>query len=282
MSVRFIKADPSGNSTVFILDPVPPSAAPALATEIMASHSVGAEQVAFVRPAALPGAAARMEMAGGEFCGNATRSFGALLAMGGLSDCGLSPFTGTAQIPVEVSGCPDMLTVTVSGDSGGYRCSAAVDMPRPERVLHGQMPVLGSYSLVCFDGVIHLVLWEREGDLSLLAPARELLAEEDCPDTCFGILFTNQKLCTMTPLVYVKAIDSLIWESSCGSGTVAVACALAHRERRAVPRMLWKQPGGTLAVSVGWTDGTYSTPVLSGDIAFTAAGVLYPKETIEM
>ena len=73
MELNVLRADPAGNITLFVLDPVPAGDRAGLAARLMAGSD--AEQVGFVCPPVMGGGCAgRMEMAGGEFCGNATRA----------------------------------------------------------------------------------------------------------------------------------------------------------------------------------------------------------------
>ena len=55
--------------------------------------------------------------------------------------------------------------------------------------------------------------------------ARRLLAElaEQIDDEAIGVMFYEADRQFMTPLVWVKATDTSIWESSCGSGSVSLA-----------------------------------------------------------
>ncbi|MCL2320286.1 MAG: hypothetical protein FWC45_09390, partial [Treponema sp.] len=86
--MKILIADPAKNITVFILEPVEtPAERRALAMAILADTRLRAEQVGFVTPPssgkAAPGTGAplwRLDMAGGEFCGNAARSFGLYVA----------------------------------------------------------------------------------------------------------------------------------------------------------------------------------------------------------
>ena len=66
MDLCYILADPSGNTTAFVLSPVPPHQYGPVARAVM--ERLKAEQVAFLHDG-------RMDMMGGEFCGNASRSF---------------------------------------------------------------------------------------------------------------------------------------------------------------------------------------------------------------
>ena len=109
MTLHVLRADPAGNITLFVLDPVPLGDRAGVASRLMEGSDV--EQVGFV---CLPvmGGAGRMEMAGGEFCGNATRAFGMLLAQ---------RLGGASQVQVEVSGCDRPVTVDVDLAAGTAR-----------------------------------------------------------------------------------------------------------------------------------------------------------------
>lgn len=73
MQIRTIKADPSGNITLFLLDPVAPEIRKALNQKLL-SLDPSVEQIGCL---SLKESQPQVEMMGGEFCGNATRSAGA-------------------------------------------------------------------------------------------------------------------------------------------------------------------------------------------------------------
>ena len=79
MKLNVLRADPAGNITLFVLDPVEKSRRAEIAAQLMAVPEYQAEQVGFVCTPQ-EGGDGRMEMMGGEFCGNATRAFGLLTA----------------------------------------------------------------------------------------------------------------------------------------------------------------------------------------------------------
>ena len=63
-----------------------------------------------------------------------------------------------------------------------------------------------------------------------------------------GVLFVQGG--RMTPLVYVPATDTRVWESSCGSGTVALAWYLARRFADGTHVFAFDEPGGRLEARV--------------------------------
>ena len=81
MELNILRADPAGNITVFVLDPVEKALRAAIAEKIMAIPELKAEQVGYAC-AAEDDVDGHMEMMGGEFCGNATRAYGMYIALG--------------------------------------------------------------------------------------------------------------------------------------------------------------------------------------------------------
>ena len=72
MKLNVLRADPAGNITLFVLDPIERERRAALAAELMRRlPDMKIDQVGFACPADAD-TDGRMEMMGGEFCGNAT------------------------------------------------------------------------------------------------------------------------------------------------------------------------------------------------------------------
>ena len=94
MKLELVMADPAGNRTALVLTQVPPQDRGPFAARLMELPELGAEQVGFVLPPP-SGGLFRLEMMGGEFCGNAARSFGLYVAR---------KLGRTGKLLVEVSG----------------------------------------------------------------------------------------------------------------------------------------------------------------------------------
>jgi len=85
MTLNYQKYSPTGNVTILVTTPVPRSMQPGVAARLL--EDVGGEQVGFIEPVIDPRCAARLQMMGGEFCGNAPMCLGAMLARAaGMSD----------------------------------------------------------------------------------------------------------------------------------------------------------------------------------------------------
>lgn len=225
MKVRIRYLNPAGNITAVVLSPVPPELRPALSRAIMAEGR--AEQVGFAAPPRL-GGDCRIEMMGGEFCGNAVRSYGYLRR------------NGMAALSVEISGVTAPVPVTIDPANQ----SAFADMPLPLGVDWISVREK-QYPLIQCQGISHLLALEQAPDPAFLETARPMLNRLE--QEAWGIMFLSGQ--QLTPAVYVKSTDSLVWESSCGSGSVAAAWYLAGTNP-ARSRFQFREPGGEISVEV--------------------------------
>ncbi len=263
MKLKFAKLNPTENMTILVTDPVPRNLQGAVAEALMAYGSVGGEQVGFVEAATLPGARARLQMMGGEFCGNATMSLATLLALEGAL-----PDGGEAVYPLEVSGAAGIVNCRIRRD--GDACRGAVRMPLPEAIRDVTFPGGARCPVVFFPGIAHAIV--REGVLRASEAERCISAWCDaCGAEAFGIILTDDALDRIRPLVYVRATQSSVWERGCGSGTAALGAWCAAQRRGSVDIGV-AQPGGTIQVRAGWTGNQVSEIEITGTVRLAAKG----------
>lgn len=157
------------------------------------------------------------EMAGGEFCGNATRSAALLF----------SEHFGQNDLSFTVSGFAGTVHATVAKkDTKFYdvRCEFPGMPTDVKRVTldNGQQA-----DIVDLGGIVHVVI---EGvfpsDPSAYKAAhRDIMAQFglDKRDAVGVVWFERSgDAIMMHPVVWVRAIDTFFYEESCGSGTIAV------------------------------------------------------------
>ena len=72
----------------------------------------------------------------------------------------------------------------------------------------------------------------------------------------------------MTPVVWVRATDSFIWESSCGSGTLASTVWLGRDVADGDFRLELKQPGGILKAEFTAKNGKITDARIGGPVFF--------------
>ena len=97
-------------------------------------------------------------------------------------------------------------------------------------------------------------------------------------------LFPNKPECSLSayvheednalrPRVLVRDTCTDVWESSCASGTCAVAAALSLQQNAPLELELF-QPGGNLTASAIVEDGKLVALTLDGPVTFPKSGIL--------
>ena len=248
MELSYYKINPTGNITLIVETPVLRESQSRVASELMALDK-DAEQVGFLEKPTDSAALVRLQMMGGEFCGNASISAAALTASSREIDKG--------SICLEVSGVDKPLDIAIEKKCVNvYR--GTVNMPLPERIesicIDGK-----NFPIVHFEGISHIV-----ADYTL----EKCFAEKNIRSLCselkvdaLGIMFVDKG--KLEPFVYVASTDSAVWESSCASGTTAVTAYAAYKGKESCT-LSFEEPGGSLSVTAQFTDGAITSLLLTG------------------
>lgn len=225
MKLKLIMADPAGNRTAIVRTPVPAAQRAQIAAKLLEIPGLRAEQAGF-ETAPCMGGAGRLEMMGGEFCGNAARSYGYLLwrERNPRGDIERTENETAGSMQIEISGSAQPLEVDCDLEKG----TSYAQMPLPDAVLHTSE----GYPLVVSEGITHVILQDVDPDEDLI---RRLVEGYGDRWDAFGMMFLKGDC--LTPVVYVRGAGSLVYESSCGSGSLACAWYLdrAGREKESVP-----------------------------------------------
>ena len=231
--------DPTGNITAIITTPVDPDKRASAAAQVMETEP-DVEQVGF-----LTGGNGIydgfLQMAGGEFCGNASLSAAAIIAMDRKVKVG-----DTERILLKVSGSKGLVPVQLEAISENS-FKGRVLMPEAK----GMAEVFISEEdkmkapVVIMPGIAHAIVPESFGAEK---------AEAVLPDLCqkigadaMGIMLIDDAKSRITPIVYVPSAGTLVRENSCASGTAAVGAYLAASEGNRIERS-FTEPGGILTV----------------------------------
>ena len=271
-SLHFVKTNPSGNTTILVLDPVRPEERSALAARLMDKNSLFAEQVAFLDKHPPRFCDIGIAMMGGEFCGNAVRSAAAWLVF---DRCRWQPSLQAgymARFEVSCSGIDRNVLCQVH-QKGRSLFDVSAELPLPRSLTEVEA---GGYSLcrVELPGIDHYCL-SGAGALSGGEKERliqDVLSRYPVPDGgAAGVLFWDGT--HLDPFVYVKGTDTLVHESSCGSGTAAMTACLAFRRKGAV-HIDARQAGGMIYGEAEYKDGI-SALRIGGLVEMTAEGIAY-------
>ncbi|MFA5638354.1 MAG: hypothetical protein WCY49_01865 [Anaerovoracaceae bacterium] len=248
MNVEYFLADPSGNITCFVKSEVLKKDYEKVAIELM-KREPSCEQVAFIKDSFT------MEMAGLEFCGNASRAFGLYCAREyGLSD----------KVKVKVSGVLEPLEVYVDvKDSYGK-----ISMPLPLYIKREVYKEKELY-LVKLPGISHFVTFNHEYDeeefTELIKRGYEVTGSE-----ALGVMYVSDDL-SMVPVVHVKAVETSFVEGSCGTGTVALISCLKEVRKLLDGDHCFtvKQPKGELSGELSLVNGEIKKIFLAGHVEFS-------------
>ncbi len=208
-------------------------------------------------------ASSRLQMGGGEFCANACRAFGALLAL-------TSPYDSSGtQFLITVSGSPEPVRLFVRGNIPAWQVTAAfsfqnVNIRRlADKIIQVDLP-----------GITHLLLaddWPESAHLSSLSSKlRKIYNLGQYPAN--GIIWwqrQNEDL-RILPYVEVPSSGTCMLESSCGSASLALALALC--EFQGNREFSIQQPGGSLLKIIL---GENNKASLSGEVLLCARGELF-------
>lgn len=239
MEVKYILCNPTGNITALVETEIPTEKHVVVA-EMILEKEPACEQVGFLLPSK-EGSDITLRMAGGEFCGNATMCTAAYYAQkNGLQE-------GNKNcVSVKVIGTPNLLNVDIEKKNNEY--IGTIEMPRPSSIKEVQFSFENSnyrYPVVNFSGISHVII---EDDIPCYMPERCIKIWCDkLKVNGIGLMLLSKDKKQLRPLVYVKTPETLVWESSCASGTTAVGAYLAKKTGNPVKLEL-SEPGGTLTV----------------------------------
>lgn len=201
--VRFHILWPAGNTTAIVTDPVSRDRHVVTATAIMRARPQ-IEQVGYLEPAWDARAAFRLQMMGGEFCGNAARAAAHYWALR----------HGFGAVRLEVSGLPGVISVETTPQT------ATVILPgdffrRQQAVAEG--------CLVDLRGIRHVLV----DDAARLDEAGAIIAKYRADYPALGVVYLQRSggRIKNRPRIWVRATNTCVDETACGSGSIAAAIA---------------------------------------------------------
>ena len=244
--------DPAGNVTAIVLSDVPAAERARVAAQILRLPELGIEQVAFLT-APRSGGEIRLEMMGGEFCGNALRCAGFYQAL-------RTGAQGKSCVFAEISGADGVQPVMADTAEG----TASTVMPLPLSVQPAGWADVQA-ARVTFAGITHFVIDCAQPDETLVQRAIAAAPEA----SAVGAIFLDRAHGSIKPVVFVRETASCVAENSCASGSVATAVVLTADFADGITEIGIGQPGGTLEVGVQRTDGAVTGLSIGGAVRLT-------------
>ena len=216
--IRYHTFDPAGNLTAIVSSETPTSLRPLIGRYLM--NKLEVEQVGFVERPLNPGADVKFEMMAGEFCGNGLASAGALLCE-----------TRQAQDQlwlIESSPVESLVGVT-STRTSPREYLVQVEF---EAFPFGRCRLSDEMERIDLEGISHLIVFVDDASDVSFDSAPALLESQGMPDVAaLGVIFAYpvDGQWVIAPVVYVPAVQSLVEEHACASGSMALALALFNR-----------------------------------------------------
>lgn len=244
--------DPAGNVTAIVCSDVPAAERARVAAQILRLPELGIEQVAFLT-APRSGGEIRLEMMGGEFCGNALRCAGFYQAL-------RNGAQGKSCVFAEISGADGVQPVMADTAEG----TASTVMPLPLSVQSAGWADVQA-ARVTFAGITHFVIDCAQPDETLVQRAIAAAPEA----SAVGAIFLDRAHGSIKPVVFVRETASCVAENSCASGSVAAAVVLTADFADGITEIGIGQPGGTLEVGVQRTDGAVTGLSIGGAVRLT-------------
>ncbi len=244
--------DPAGNVTAIVCSDVPAAERARVAAQILRLPELGIEQVAFLTEPR-SGGEIRLEMMGGEFCGNALRCAGFYQAL-------RNGAQGKSCVFAEISGADGVQPVMADTAEG----TASTVMPLPLSVQPAGWADVQA-ARVTFAGITHFVIDCAQPDETLVQRAIAAAPEA----SAVGAIFLDRAHGSIKPVVFVRETASCVAENSCASGSVAAAVVLTADFADGITEIGIGQPGGTLEVGVQRTDGAVTGLSIGGAVRLT-------------
>lgn len=245
---------PSGNTTALVLGEDALEYRQEINNSILNTNST-IEQVGFVFKT---GENYYLEMAGGEFCGNATRSAVFYFLDG-----------KDGEIQINVSGVKSPLKAGVK-----------------DGITFSEIPFINnSVSLVevqSIEGITHII---KEISNSITKSEALEIAEEiinqyvkqiDSSPKALGVMFIrkNNLDYELTPVVKVFSVNTLFYETACGSGTACVGLYLHNKYSESISKLSVKQPSGEIIyVNIDFNDNQSVIGFIEGKQTIVAKNV---------
>ncbi len=264
--VRYTICVPGGNATALVYGTDYTAEEKKVINDIIiAKHNNFVEQVGFIDLNKKP----ELQMAGGEFCGNATRSAAFMYLTGK---------EGTLEVIVNGT---DVVKAGVNDKQMAW-----CEIP----LYHGDDVVTlmeeGIYK-VKMNGMISIVIKEDVAKKYLSSDEDEMkkvgmdfvhkynLEESEA----VGVMLCEKDngVLKINPVVWVKSVDTLFYETACGSGTTATVMVEAYLHHTSMKLDILQPSGLIINADITNNNGSITKAVISGPVE--TDGVIYTVET---
>ncbi|MEK7497261.1 MAG: hypothetical protein AAB657_05200 [Patescibacteria group bacterium] len=224
MKINYFIINPGGNITAIVCGKFTKKIKLKITKNILKINPT-AEQVGFWTNTKNKNLDAKLEMAGGEFCGNALRSLGALLTYAGNNKSNFIIKSSGMKTPVKINSSEKFSSITINLELLKYKNN------------------------ICSIPGIKYFLSEKK--FTKLSAKSELAKKNLLINKASGVISyekINEKTYKISPIVYVRDTETLYSESACASGTLALA--YMSYIKTGMKKMYVRQPSGSIFETV--------------------------------
>lgn len=271
----FIKASPCQNTTLFLdarSEKISPNEFAEIAKRAIDDEHIFSEQVGFILPAK-KNSCLRLEMAGQEFCGNASMALASFCVCKNLAK-------ENENFLIECSGMnpPILCNVAIDREKNFFMPTIQLDFTQQAPKIFQQNFFLDGENfcggIVSSLGIVHFCCEKKFiDDISEKTFEKLMQALQKIIDSpAYGIVFfernfeNSENFLKIRPYVFVKDVGTKVFENACASGSLSVALWLGKNQ--------WKvcQPcRETIFVDVSKKD----FPKISTKVFFSCEGKLF-------
>lgn len=212
--IKYKVLNPGGNKTALVDGSEYTDNQKKLINNMIMEKNPQIEQVGF-----LSNKINRLEMAGGEFCMNGTR-------------CAIWEYLKgkEGEIEISVSGTDKMILGKVLNDK---KVEIQLDIGKNIANLY---EVKNDFTCIKIDGILIAILNEKKSKTYIQKLKQDeektknelkqlMIAKLECKEKAIGIMLLEKEVgkIKINPIVWVKAIDTVLYETACGSGSLGTA-----------------------------------------------------------
>lgn len=251
--INYVISKPGGNDTAIVYGSDYTQEQKKCINDAIMKKNPNVEQVGFIDFKKKP----ELQMAGGEFCGNATRS-AAILYLDGKA----------GSIKIIVNG-KDVI------DAGVYdNKNAWCEIP----LYQGTDTITSNDDGIYFvkmNGMVCVVIQENIAEPYLQQKSKlkeagmNIIKKYNLEDNeAVGVMFCEciGGIVKINPVVWVKSIDTLFYETACGSGTTAVAMVKSFKEKKSLVVDIIQPSEMIITASITMENGRINKAIISGPV----------------
>ena len=258
--------NPGGNKTALVVNKNYSNYEKKIINNIILKENKDVEQVGFISYKLK-----NLEMAGGEFCVNATR-------------CAIWEYLNHnfGELNIKVSGCQERVKGGIDKQGNVY-AKIKINKKISDLILVNE-----KLNYVQLDGILLAVINEdnskdyieelKTDQEKAKIKLKEIMRKINSSQNAVGIILTenNGKDIKIYPIIWVKTIDTLFYETACGSGSLAVAIYKNYIQNIRNFKIL--QPSGySLKVSLNVCLDYIKEAIISGKIIQERGGEKYGR-----